>query len=187
MVTQSPFLLLEGVLRSLKPGTLPNLTPPAWAVDEAQRRIVLLLNHVLQQEKEATHRISRQKGRVVLMKWRFFAIKLVATPAGLLDLAAPEATPDLTVVVMQESPLAIAQAVLRGDKPEVRIDGDVQLAAEVNWLADHVRWDVEDDLARIVGDVPAHTLGMAARSLGDALRQFAGKAVPKNPVGGAPT
>ena len=25
----------------------------------------------------------------------------------------------------------------------------VQLAAEVNWLADHVRWDVEEDLARL--------------------------------------
>ena len=58
--------------------------------------------------------------------------------------------------------MALAQAVLRGDKPAVRIEGDVQLAAEVNWLADHVRWDMEEDLARIVGDVPAHTLGQMA-------------------------
>ena len=187
MATQSPFLILEGFLRTLKPGTLPDLTPPAWAIDEALRRVVLLLNHVLQQEKEATSRISRQKGRVVLMKWRFIAMKLVATPAGLLDLAAPESTPDLTVIVMQESPLVIAQALLRGEKPEVRIEGDVQLAAEVNWLSDHVRWDVEDDLARIIGGVPAHTLGMVARSMGDALRQFIGRAVPKAAVGGGPT
>lgn len=187
MAIQSPFLLLEGFLRTLKSGALPDLTPPAWAIDEAQRRIVLLLNHVLQQEKEATSRISRQKGRVVLMKWRLFAIKIVATPAGLLDLAAPESTPDLTVVAMQESPLVIAQTVLRGDKPDVRIEGDVQLAAEVNWLVDHVRWDVEDDLARIMGGVPAHTLGMAARSMGDALRQFISRAAPKANVGGAPT
>jgi ubiquinone biosynthesis protein UbiJ len=186
MVTQSPFQFLEVVLRNLKPGVLPDLSPPGWAVDEVQRRIVLLLNHVLQQEKEAVHRISRQKGRIVLVKWRFFAIKVIATPAGLLDLAAPDSTPDLTLLATQESPWAIAQAVLGGDKPAVRIDGDVQLAAEVNWLADHVRWDLEDDLARIVGDVPAHALGMAARSAGDALRQFIGKTAGKNTVGGAP-
>ncbi len=187
MATQSPIQLLEGFLRTVQPGTLPDFTPPAWAIDEAQRRVVLLLNHVLQQEKEATGRIARQKGRVVLVKWRFFAMKLAATPAGLLDLAVPDSVPDLTVVVMQESPLVIAQAVLRGDKPEVRIEGDVQLAAEVNWLVDHVRWDVEDDLARVIGGVPAHTLGMAVRSMADALRQFIAKAAPKNAVGGTPT
>ncbi len=187
MATQSPFQLLEGFLRTVQLGSLPDLTPPPWAIDEAQRRIVLLLNHVLQQEKEATNRLARQKGRVVLMKWRFFAIKFVATPAGLLDLAPPDSVPDLIAVVIQESPLEIAQAVLRGDKPDVRIEGDVQLAAEVNWLVDHVRWDIEDDLARIIGGVPAHTLGNLVRGLGDALRQFTGKAARKNSTGGKPT
>jgi ubiquinone biosynthesis protein UbiJ len=50
----------------------------------------------------------------------------------------------------------------------------VQLAAEVNWLVDHVRWDLEDDLARVIGDVPAHTMGNGVRARGGALRQFVG-------------
>jgi ubiquinone biosynthesis protein UbiJ len=191
MATQSPFQFLESVFNALKPGptggALPNLSPPAWAIDEAQRRIVLLLNHVLMQEKEATSRLARQKGRVVLMNWRSFAIKLIATPAGLLDLAPPAATPDLTLVVTQESPFEIAQAVLRGGKPGVRIEGDVQLAAEVNWLADHVRWDAEEDLSRIVGDVPAHALGQAARSIGQALRQFVGARAASAPASASGT
>jgi ubiquinone biosynthesis protein UbiJ len=54
----------------------------------------------------------------------------------------------------------------------VRVEGDVQLAAEVNWLTDHVRWDVEEDLARLMGDAPAHALGTAARSLALAVKQF---------------
>ncbi|NBO03125.1 MAG: hypothetical protein EBV16_02915, partial [Betaproteobacteria bacterium] len=49
----------------------------------------------------------------------------------------------------------------------------VQLAAEVNWLIDHVRWDPEEDLARLIGDAPAHTLAQTARRVVDALRQFA--------------
>ena len=171
MATQSPFSFL---------------TPPAWAIDEAQRRIVLLLNHILMQEKEATGRLARQQGHVILMQWRFFAMKLIATPAGLLDLADPAAQPDLTLVVTQDSPIAVAQALLRGDKPGVRIEGDVQLAAEVNWLVDHIRWDIEEDLSRILGDVPAHMLGRAARGLGDALRQFAGVKTASTAPGGAP-
>jgi ubiquinone biosynthesis accessory factor UbiJ len=53
----------------------------------------------------------------------------------------------------------------------------VQLAAEVNWLVDHVRWDLEEDLARIVGDAPAHAMAQAARGMATALRQFTGVTV----------
>jgi ubiquinone biosynthesis accessory factor UbiJ len=150
----------------------PAFRPPAWATDEIQRRIVLLLNHVLQQEPEAMTRLIKKKGQIADVKWREIAIKFIVTPAGLLDLAPADAAPDLTLEVTQQSPLQIVQALLKGDKPEIRIEGDVQLAAEVNWLVDHVRWDVEEDLARIVGDVPAHAIGQAARRIGDALRSF---------------
>lgn len=179
MATQSPFPLLEGFLQNLP---LPTFAPPAWVIDEAQRRIVLLLNHILLQETEATSRLSRQKGRVVLMQWRSFAIKLIATPAGLLDRASAEAKPDLILAVTEESPMALAQAALRGDKPTVRIEGDVQLAAEVNWLVDHVRWDMEEDLSKVMGDAPAHAAGQAARSMAQALRQFLGTSATPGPT-----
>jgi ubiquinone biosynthesis protein UbiJ len=168
MATQSPFSFLEDGLRKL--GAM--LQPPAWAVQEVQRRIVLLLNHVLAQEPEAMTRLSRQKGRVVLFHWREFEFKLRLTPAGLLDLAPPDAASDLTLSVTEPSPVALMQAALAGDKPGVRIEGDVQLAAEVNWLVDHVRWDIEEDLARIVGDAPAHGLAGAARRALESLRQW---------------
>jgi ubiquinone biosynthesis protein UbiJ len=64
---------------------------------------------------------------------------------------------------------------MQGDKPAVRIEGDVQLAAEINWLADHVRWDLEEDLARIMGDAPAHMVVQAGRTLAQGLGQFVGK------------
>jgi ubiquinone biosynthesis protein UbiJ len=172
MATQSPFSFLEEVLQKLP---LPNLHPPAWAVDEAQRRVVLLLNHVLMQESEAQARLMRQKGQVMLVQWRNFSFKLEATPAGLLDLASPEVKPDLVMTLTEESPFSLAQAALRGEKPPVRVEGDVQLAAEVNWLAEHVRWDIEEDLARVIGDVPAHTFGQMARSIRAGLAQFISK------------
>ncbi len=152
------------------------LQPPAWAIHEIQHRAVLFLNHVLQQEPEAQARLKRQQGQVVEVRWRSILVRLVATPAGLLDLAPEGAMPDLTLSVSQENPLELAQSALLGDKPAVRIVGDVQLAAEVNWLVDHVRWDVEDDLARLIGDVPANAVGNAARKVVGALRQFIDKA-----------
>ena len=64
---------------------------------------------------------------------------------------------------------------MQGDRPAVRIEGDVQFAAEVNWLVDHVRWDVEEDLSRLIGDAPAHALGNMGRAIADALRNLVSK------------
>ena len=170
MATQSPFSFFAPFLDQVG----STLKPPTWVVDEVQHRMVLLLNHVLMQEPEAQARLLRQKGSVVLAQWRSFAIKLQATPAGLLDLAAADARSDLTLTVTEVSPFALVQAAVRGEKPAVSIEGDVQLAAEVNWLVDHVRWDLEEDLSRVVGDVPAHALGDGVRRMATALRQFVG-------------
>ncbi|MBU1359833.1 MAG: hypothetical protein KKC85_10900 [Gammaproteobacteria bacterium] len=154
--------------------------PPPWAVQEIQHRVVLFLNHVLQQEPEAQQRLLRQQGRVAQFEWRFVTMKLMATPAGLLDLAPESAVPELTLIVTDTSPIDLARAAFLGNKPAVRIEGDVQLAAEVNWLVDHVRWDVEDDLARAIGDAPAHAIGNAARRVAAALRDFAGGRAAKS-------
>lgn len=168
MATQSPFPFLDTLADRLGQAC----QPPAWAVKETHQRIVLLLNHVLMQEPQARERLARQRARVVLAAWRHFEMRLVATPAGLLDLADPSANPDLTLTLTQESPWTLVQTALRGEKPQVRIAGDVQFAAEINWLVDHVRWDLEEDLARLFGDAPAHTLSQGIQTMAAALRGF---------------
>jgi ubiquinone biosynthesis protein UbiJ len=167
------------------------LQPPPWLVHEMQQRLVLVLNHVLQQEPEAQARLKRQTGRLVEAHWRQFSVRLVATPAGLLDLGPVTQMPDLTLTLTEASPFSLAQSALRGEKPPVRIAGDVQLAAEVQWLVDHVRWDLEEDLSRVIGDAPAHAMGEAGRAMVKALREFAVRApqsaAPAPPAGAPPS
>ena len=167
---QSPFPFLNGLFERVAAGP----QPPQWLVHEVQQRVVLFLNHVLMQEKEAMDRLVRQKGRIARVQWRAYSMALVITPAGLFNVAPEAATPDLRLEVTETSPFALAQTALRGDKPTIRIEGDVQLAAEINWLVDHVRWDVEEDLARVIGDAPAHTVAQVARKAAQALRHFVG-------------
>lgn len=150
------------------------MQPPRWLVHETQHRLVLFLNHVLMQEPAATELMARQSGQVARIQWRSMALALQVTPAGLFDLAPEGAEAHLRLEVMQTSPLRLAQTALSGARPAVRIEGDVRLAADLQWLADNVRWDVEEDLARVVGDVPAHTLASIARRAAQALRQFVG-------------
>lgn len=168
MATQPPFAFLESLALRLDP-----LLAPAF--EEARRCLVLALNHVLKQEPQALQRLARQRGRVVQVRWRQWSLALRTTPAGLLDLADTAAPADLTLTLSQESPWELARSVLDSGKPQVVIAGDVQLAAEINWVADHVRWDVEEDLARLLGDVPAHALADAGRAMARAVRGFAAR------------
>lgn len=169
MATQSPFSFLQGLFERVAAGP----QPPQWLVHEMQQRLVLLLNHVLMQEPSAMARLLAQRGRIARVQWRQYFMALQITPAGLFNLA-PEGVPvDLQIEVSEPSPLALAQAALRGDKPTIRIQGDVQLAADIQWLADHVRWDIEEDLARILGDAPAHIVAATARRVLQALAGFA--------------
>lgn len=170
METQSPFSFLNGLAERVLAGP----QPPQWLVHEVQHRAVLFLNHVLMQERDAMDRLARQTGRVVRAQWRGFWMALQVTPAGLLDLAPQGAAPDLRLEISDTSPLSLARGALRGDKPAIRIEGDVQFAGDIQWLVDNVRWDVEEDLARVIGDAPARAVASVAGRAATALRGFAG-------------
>ena len=165
--TSSPLGFVQSLLSSVR--------PPEWVVDEVQNRVVLFLNHVLMQEPQAQERLKRQKGKPVKLQWGDFHLTLAATAAGLLERPSGEVQPELNVTLTQSSPVDMARRVLSGDKPGVDIQGDVQLAAEVAWLVDNVRWDVEEDLSRFLGDATAHTLVRFASSAAAAVKGFAAR------------
>lgn len=158
----------------------PLPSPPGWLVAEIQQRVILLVNHVLQQEPQAMQKLAGQSGKRLMARWLPFQMPVRVTPAGLFELieAAREGEvgtaipPDLVVELASASPVDLMRSMWRNERPPVRIEGDVQLATEIGWIADHVRWDIEEDLSRVVGDGPAHALATAARKVRDALRAF---------------
>jgi ubiquinone biosynthesis protein UbiJ len=70
--------------------------------------------------------------------------------------------PSLTLKLGPGALFALArseEAFLRA----VEVNGNARLAQEVASLARHLRWDVEEELSRLVGDVAAHRIAGAAR------------------------
>jgi ubiquinone biosynthesis protein UbiJ len=155
-------------------GLFSALQPPGWLVDEVQNRVVLFLNHVLMGEPQARERLRGQQGRRVRLEWGAFHLTLAATAAGLVERPTSTGPDDLVVTVAEVSPLGVARTVLAGERPAVDIQGDVQLASELAWLVDNVRWDVEEDLSRFVGDATAHMIVRGAASAARALRTMVG-------------
>lgn len=169
----SPFSFLQPFVQA----AAARAQPPQWLADEARQRLVLLLNHVLMQEPQAQARLARRQASVIQVRWALFELHWLITPAGLLERADPQRTPDLVLSLDGHTPLQVLRRVLEGERPPVQIEGDVQLAAEVAWLADNLRWDIEEDLSRVLGDVPAHALAQAARRVMQGLRPLLSRAL----------
>lgn len=147
-------------------------------------RLVLVINHVLAAEPVAMARLAPHNGRVVafeLLHWPALLpapprIRLRITPPGLMEWCGPDepaADADLRVQVDAAHPAAVLTQALAGEPPALQIAGDAALATDMQWLVDHLRWDVEADLARMVGPVVAGQLARLGRALAAALRGLA--------------
>ncbi len=155
---------------------------PVWLRERLHDSILLALNHVLGANQEARQRLARQSGRVVYWCWQDLSLSWRANGAGFLEPAGDSRStsgeeaqasgpPDLTITIQESGPFSLIQRWVTGQAPAVHIQGDVQLAAEVNWLFEYVRWDIEEDLSRLVGDAPAHTLMACAKRLSQPVKQ----------------
>jgi len=85
---------------------------------------------------------------------------------------------------------AFGLGLLAGRLGDRVIEGDAGFAADVAWLIDHLRWEAEEDLARLIGDAPAHQAMRAARALRQALQPLLGRladvaGAPPDTAGGA--
>ena len=143
-------------------------------------RLTLLLNHVLAAEPVATDRLRPHSGATLaltLQDWPTLlpsppALAWRVTPAGLLDWCGPAGVDaaDLAVKLDAGNPAAVVARALGGEAPVVQIEGNSQLAGDVNWLLQNLRWDVAADLERLFGPQVAPTLHQLGRMLASGLR-----------------
>ena len=87
---------------------------------------------------------------------------LVILEDGSLAVAGETNIPDATVTI---SPSLLLRLIAKDDaaKMQINIVGDTHLATELAKVFTLMRWDYEDDLSKLVGDVPALKIGQLAR------------------------
>ena len=139
------------------------------------------LNHLLEAEPWARERLASFAGESLEMRAPPLPrLRFTITAEGRLGAALPAAEASLVVTIR---PDALAAAVKGEDHLLRSIDvaGNAKLAGEVMFLVRHLRWDVEEEVAKFVGDAAAHRLAGLARDAAawhaDAARRIAGSFV----------
>ena len=152
----------------------------------ATARFVLLANHVLSTAPAATERLRAHAGRVLRIEvdgWRIPLpppppLTLRISPAGLVEAGesvadSGTAGADLRLRVDASQPLDTARRMATGEWPALQIEGDVTLAADVNWVIANVRWDIAADLEQVFGPAVADGLARAGAQAASAARSLA--------------
>ena len=135
-----------------------------------------VLNRLLAAEPWARERLAPFAGETVELRAPPFpALRLAIAAGG--PVQAGEGEPRLVMTHKPEFPAALA----RGEEHAMRavaVEGNAKLAAEILVLARHLRWDAEEALSRLVGDIAARRIADAGRAFAawhvDAARRFTG-------------
>jgi ubiquinone biosynthesis protein UbiJ len=134
------------------------------------RPVANVLNRNIAETTAARELCAKLDGRSVAVRVRDTALAMVFRfEDGAMRLST-EVDDDADVVV-SGSLLTLARLAMSEDDGSGNIDGidifgDARSARAFQELLAVAKPDVEEELARVVGDVPAHQLGSAARALG---------------------
>jgi len=162
------------------------MASPKESATMLRRSATQALNHLLRQQQWAAERLKPFAGRSVEFRLAPLPdLRLVITAEGLLekahatsdasaagktslDAATNHPAADLTVTL---KPTALPHFLRRDEEGlrallrEVELTGQADLAQVVQGLFRELKWDVEEDLSRVVGDVVAHRMAETGRSL----------------------
>lgn len=130
------------------------------------------VNRVLRLDPATLARVAELEGRVIRLRAAGdspFEIFVLPEESGLRLRAQYDREPDVTLT--GDMP-AVFRLALRRFLPEVvaagevQVSGDIALGQRFQRLLEQVEVDWEEQLARVLGDVPAHQLGNVLRDFG---------------------
>lgn len=133
---------------------------------------VASLDHLLQSASWAREKLQPHAGKAFAVDCPPVRTAFLIRDDGGVAPPPPDAAPAVTVRL---SPGVVMRLAARDATAwnAVAADGDPALAETLGYVFRNLRWDLEEDLSRVVGDVAAHRIANAGRAIEHWLRDSA--------------
>lgn len=137
--------------------------------------IMRFLQHLTNQNEWSKSYLIPFAGKVVQFDFVLAKANLLILEDGSLAISGnssnnKSASPDATI----HMPPSLALRLLAKDeaaKMFIKIDGDTHLATEFGKVLQNMRWDIEEDLSHITGDIAAFKIGELSKKAFSDMRQ----------------
>jgi ubiquinone biosynthesis accessory factor UbiJ len=120
------------------------------------------LQHLTHQNNWSRRHLIAFAGKVLQFDIAFIKTNLLILEDGSLGVAADNAVADAIIHI----PPSLALRLIAKDeaaKMLIKIDGDAHLATELGKVLQLIRWDAEEDLSKIIGDIPANKIASISK------------------------
>lgn len=121
------------------------------------------INHLLRGASWAREALGPHIGKTARFEVPPLSLSLTVLSGTEVAPAAPGAE---IAVTLRLTPGLLLRFAARDESAwrEVEVDGDTDFAIAINQLARQLRWDIEEDLSHVFGDIGAHRLVATGRS-----------------------
>lgn len=143
-------------------------------MSQLEALIVKPLNHVLAGSPWALERLRHHAGAHVRLRAGPLSLDLCIDGHGFFQAAQANMEPDVGIELADDFPVRL---LLERDTlmASARLSGSADVAETLAFVFRNLRWDIEADLATVLGDIPARRLSLAGSSLLHEVRVGAGR------------
>jgi ubiquinone biosynthesis protein UbiJ len=124
--------------------------------------LLAAINHLLGQAAWAREKLAPFAGHAAQIKLPPFEAAFLIGSDGFISAPAPEAELEVSIALPAATPLLALQGkevVMRA----ARIEGSAEFAQTLGFVIRNLRWDAEEDLSAIFGDIAAHRIVTGTR------------------------
>lgn len=118
---------------------------------------IVFVNHLLARELWATARLQKHAGKMACIDIELFQLRVKVGADGLLQAADSQHDVGSAQVTVRIKPADLPLIAQNRERAVsyVKIEGDADFANTLSQLSQDLRWEAEEDLSRLFGDVAA--------------------------------
>ncbi|MCF8177393.1 MAG: hypothetical protein K9J74_02705 [Sulfuritalea sp.] len=134
--------------------------------------LMVAINHLLGQASWARGKLAPFAGHAAQIKMPPFEAAFLISEDGCISTPDAEAALEVSISLPATTPLLALQgkeAVMRA----ARIEGSAEFAEALGFVIRNLRWDAEEDLSKVVGDIAAHRIMTGTREFAGWQKQAA--------------
>lgn len=128
---------------------------------------ILFVNHLLAQEPWAAARLQKHAGKTACIDIELFQLRVKVGADGLLQTAEDNSQTNADQVVLRIKPADLPLIAQNRERAVsyVKIEGDADFANTLSQLSQDLRWEAEEDLSKLFGDVAAVRMVATGKSI----------------------
>ena len=129
-----------------------------------QPLITNFLQHICSQNQWSKPYLVPFAGKTIQFDFALAKANIIILEDGSLAIGGETHAPDASIY----APPSLLLRMMAGDeaaKMQFKVEGDTHLATEFSKVLQNMRWDVEDDLSKITGDIAANKIGNATKKI----------------------